>query len=67
MPTTWTRQRSSRPRRHAHLVHAPRTNEDGGMGMEAGIVMSSATEDAASLSSRPTLDDFGGRSDALGG
>jgi hypothetical protein len=65
MPTSPPRQRTSRPSRHGHLVKSP--GADQGAAVEFRTVGVPATEEAAGPSTRPTLDDFGGRSDALGG
>jgi hypothetical protein len=40
---------------------------DEGAAVEVSTVGVSSTEDVGALTARPTLDDFGGRSDALGG
>jgi len=65
MLTSTPRQRASRPIRHGHKITAPGTND--GAAVELCTVGVTPTEDAAGPSTRPTLDDFGGRSDALGG
>jgi hypothetical protein len=65
MPTSPPRERASRPSRHGHLVKSPGAAE--GAAIEFRTVGVSPTEGAAGPSARPTLDDFGGRSDALGG
>jgi hypothetical protein len=65
MPTSPPRQRSSRPSRHGHLVKSP--GVEAGAAVEVRTVGVPSTEEAVGPSARPTLDDFGGRSDALGG
>jgi hypothetical protein len=60
-----TRQKASRARRHGHLLRSPRAEERAAI--EVRTVVTSSTEEAAGSSAMPTLDDFGGRSDALGG
>jgi hypothetical protein len=59
MPTSPPRQRASRPSRQAGADERAAA-EIRGVGVPS-------TEEAAGPSVRPTLDDFGGRSDALGG
>ena len=63
MLTSPPRQRQSR--QHRHLVKSPRADEVATVEHRKACVLS--TEEAADPSARPTLDDFGGRSDALGG
>ena len=65
MPTSPTRQRASRPSRHGHLLTSPGADERAAI--EVRTVRVASTEEAAGSSAMPTLDDFGGRSDALGG
>jgi hypothetical protein len=65
MPACPPRERASRPSRDRHSVYSPRA--DRGAAVELKSVLVHATEEAAGPSDRPTLDDFGGRSDALGG
>jgi hypothetical protein len=65
MPPSPFRQRASRPSRHGHLVKSPGADE--GAAVEVRTVGVPSAEEAAGPSTRPTLDDFGGRSDALGG
>ena len=65
MPTSSPRQRASRPSRHGHLVKSPGGDE--GAAVEVDTVGVPSTEEVGGPSARPTLDDFGGRSDALGG
>ena len=65
MPASPTRQRASRTSRHGHLVRSPSADEEAAV--EIRTVSVPSMEEAAGPFARPTLDDFGGRSDALGG
>jgi hypothetical protein len=65
MPTSPPRLRASRPSRHGHFVKSPGADERAVV--EVRTVGIPSTEEAVGPSNRPTLDDFGGRSDALGG
>ena len=65
MLTSPPRQRASRPRRRGQLIKSPSANERSAV--EARMVAIHTTEEAAGTAEWPTLDDFGGRSDALGG
>jgi hypothetical protein len=65
MPASPVRQRASKPIRPGHLVRSPGADERAAV--EVRTVGVPSTEEAAGPSARPTLDDFGGRSDALGG
>jgi hypothetical protein len=65
MPTSPPRQRASRPSRHGHLVKSAGADE--GAAVEVRTVGVPSTGEGAGGSAGPTLDDFGGRSDALGG
>jgi len=65
MPTSLPRQRASRPSRRGHLVKSSAADE--GAALEARTAGLPSTQDAPGASAWPTLDDFGGRSDALGG
>jgi hypothetical protein len=64
MPTSPPRERASRPSQHGHLVKSAGADE--GAAVDVRTVGVSPTEGVAGPSARPTLDDFGGRSDALG-
>jgi len=65
MRTSPPRQRMSRPSRRGYLVKSPVA--DTAAVVEDRTVGIRSTEGAAGPCDRPTLDDFGGRSDALGG
>lgn len=65
MSSSSPRQPAPRPSRQGFLLESPRAEE--GTAVKVRTVRVPSSEEAASLSSMPTLDDFGGRSDALGG
>ncbi len=65
MPTSLPRQRASRTSRLGHLVKSSAADETAALEVRTAGVPS--PQDASGPSARPTLDDFGGRSDALGG
>jgi hypothetical protein len=65
MPASPPRQRTSRPSRHGHLFQS--TGADERAAVEIRTVGVPSIEETAGTPAWPTLDDFGGRSDALGG
>ena len=65
MLTSPPRQRTSRPSRHGHLFKSQ--SADDRAAVEVRTVRVPSIEEAVDTPAWPTLDDFGGRSDALGG
>ena len=65
MLASLARQRAPRPSRHRHSVKSP--GADNVAAVEVRTAGLPSSEDGGDLADRPTLDDFGGRSDALGG
>lgn len=65
MRTFPPRERTFGSSRKGNLVKSPRADE--GASAEVRTVRLPSTEESSAPSSTPTLDDFGGRSDALGG
>ena len=65
MLTSPPRQRTSRPSRHGHIFKSPGADERAAVEVKTARIPS--IEEAADTPAWPTLDDFGGRSDALGG
>jgi hypothetical protein len=65
MPTSPPRERTSKPSRHGHLFKSPGADERAAV--EVRTVRVPSLEEDADSPAWPTLDDFGGRSDALGG
>ncbi len=65
MPVSPPRERTFKPSRHGRLFKSQSADERAAV--EVRTVRVPSIEEAAGTPAWPTLDDFGGRSDALGG